>query len=686
MFQVVNRSLIAAALLGVLALTSFSHDGFAQTSAPAPQSLPETVVTASRLGNGIPGASTTIITSEEIERSTGTLQDLLARQAGIQSTSLFGGVNGAQQNIDMRGFGLTATANTLVLINGRRLNDVDLGGVDFSAIPRDSIERIEITRGNSGGVLYGDGAMGGVINIVTKTAKDMTSTYRADGALGSFNHREGSASTRQIFGPYSLTGFGNVITADGYRQNNKLEQRNIVTEARFDGGESDYFINLSADEQELGLPGGRLVTPQDSGTIQNPRGAATPADYGYKRGVNLTLGGTRDLGNGIDLIVDGGVRRKDQHTASFVAGSNSYVDTVLTTYSITPRTNIVHSVFGLPAKSVLGIDAYYSDYESDRGLHKNDPPEHRYEINQRSTSVYGQGTLGIRSDTDLSMGLRLQNVDFSARDRFNPAAPGAQFTPQGVPLDRQNTHYAAHLGAEHRLTDTLALFGRTGRSIRVPTVDERVGLAAFGVPATFDTQVQTSHDYEGGFRKRWGTFQLQSSAYLMYLRNEIHFDPVSFTNVNLDPTFRRGIENSVTYAFSDTLRFRGALSYTKSTFREGRFQGSDVPIVSDWTGSAGFGWDIVPKFVVFDLDGRYVGERRMDNDQRNFQPTIPARKIFDAKIGGEYEQLRWSLAAQNLLNDKNDFDYAVASTATFNRYNAYPLPGRILMARMGAAF
>src|SRR5262249_24455545 len=78
-------------------------------------------------GTIVTGASPTVITRTDLARSPGqTVQDVLAREPGIQVTSLFGSVNGARSTVDMRGFGATGALNTLVLINGRRLNDVDL--------------------------------------------------------------------------------------------------------------------------------------------------------------------------------------------------------------------------------------------------------------------------------------------------------------------------------------------------------------------------------------------------------------------------------------------------------------------------------------------------------------------------------------------------------------------------------
>ena len=74
----------------------------------------------------------------------------------------------------------------MILIDGQRMNPLDMSGIDWSIIPLASIERIEIMRG-AGSVLYGDRATGGVINIVTdKSARTAAS---ASVGVGSFNSR-----------------------------------------------------------------------------------------------------------------------------------------------------------------------------------------------------------------------------------------------------------------------------------------------------------------------------------------------------------------------------------------------------------------------------------------------------------------------------------------------------------------
>src|SRR5262245_39993901 len=187
--------------------------------------------TGGRQFNGIVGASSSVITAEEIAHSpSNNLPDILGQVPGIQLTTLFGiPVNGAKTSVDLRGFGAFATSNTLILVNGRRLNDVDMAQVDLSTIPLPSIERIEITRGNSGAVLYGDNAIGGVINIVLKNGvAGPPAAIRAEAGVGSFNTRLGNLSMSTNYGPWSTSFYGNAIKSDGYRENNAYDQRNGV--------------------------------------------------------------------------------------------------------------------------------------------------------------------------------------------------------------------------------------------------------------------------------------------------------------------------------------------------------------------------------------------------------------------------------------------------------------------------
>lgn len=657
------------------------------SAAQEPTKLPPTVVTASRLYDGIPGTSTTIITAEEIARDpAATLQDILAREPGIQVQHLFGGVAGARDTVDMRGFGAAASSNALILVNGRRLNDIDLAGVDFSAIPRDSIERIEVIRGNSAAVLYGDGAAGGAINIVTKSGDNLQPYYRLNGGIGSYDYREGGFGAGGTVGANTVTAYGNLINADGYRRNNELLQRSFTGEARHKTATGNLFLNLSADDQHLGLPGGRRVTATSSELDSDRRGTSTPNDFADKQGLNVTVGGTAALSGGAELILDGGVRYKAQQAgffSTFGPAFDSYFDADLTTWSLTPRVNLDHGVAGLPATSILGVDIYHATYDSDRALHRGDAPIHHYDLTQQTFAAYGQQTLALRDDTDLAFGLRLQHAIVSATDRLDTSAPGGAGGVQGIPLDDEGeTQWAAHLGLEHRVTETLALFGRTGRSIRLPTVDERVGMSPFGSPTRFDLKTQTSYDVEAGVKGKASGVAYRLSAFVMELENELHFSPATFTNLNLAPTRRTGVEASIGAKLSDRVSLKAGGAYIKAEFREGDNAGNDVPLVSHWTGNVGLSWDIVPRFLIADTVLRYAGERRFDNDQANVQPMIPGYSVVDLRIGGELERLRWSLAVYNLF-DADYFDYGIASAFTLGTYNAYPQTGRTFLFKLG---
>ena len=649
------------------------------------QSTP-VIVLGTRIQKEMVATPITVIEFKNIENSPAvTLPDILASKSNVQVQDLFGGTGGARATIDLRGYGAPAKSNTLILLNGRRLNDIDLAAVDFANIPRESINRIEVIPGNSGAVLYGDGAIGGVINILTKEPNLKAANYTTKLAIGSDVYSEENFSISKNSGSYYLNTYGSYIHGDGYRDNNKLVQKNLVTELKHERELGSTFIRVNLDSQRLGLPGARLVTSTSSLLETNRRGATTPLDYAFQNGVSISLGGNQQIGEGVDLVLDGGVRRKDQDASYDVDTTwDSSVNTVLDTWSVTPRVQILHRVFGFELDSFTGIDFYFSDYDSDRRQEPGDAPKHRYDAEQYSYAIYGQTNINWSEKLLSVFGLRMQRVDLSIGDIFDSSAPGASGNAKNTLRDIQY-HYAANIGLEWEIENPYTFYVRTGRSFRFPTIDERIDTQD---SYSFHLSTQTMKEAELGIKFRTRQTEIQTGLFLAKTKNEIRFNPKLSggfgTNSNFEPIRRYGWDNSFQTKLQKNLSLVNKLTLMKAKFAQGDFDGKDVPLVSDITASASLSWKINKNFKL-DTNLNYVGERWLENDEDNTFPKTPDYLLLGMRLTGQFSKFLWSFTANNLL-DQNYFNYGVASTTTAGRYNAYPQPGRTFMARAGVTF
>ena len=129
------------------------------------QTLPETVVTATRVETPIEqvGSAVTVITAEELERrQVRFVSDVLRDVPGVAVNR--SGVAGNLTQVRIRG---SEPNQSLVVIDGVRVNNPNGNGFDFNSLLNLEIERIEVLRGPSS-VLWCSDAIGGVINIITK--------------------------------------------------------------------------------------------------------------------------------------------------------------------------------------------------------------------------------------------------------------------------------------------------------------------------------------------------------------------------------------------------------------------------------------------------------------------------------------------------------------------------------------
>ncbi|OOE89101.1 TonB-dependent receptor domain-containing protein [Salinivibrio sp. AR640] len=189
-------------------------------SAWAEQNTETVVVTASRFAQSDASVlqSAAILTRQDIARlQARSLVDVLRSVPSIEIAQ--NGGRGQIASIFMRG---TESDHSLVLIDGVRMASSITGSVDFNQIPVNSIERIEVIRG-ARATLYGSSAIGGVINIITKTDKERANVSVTMGSLD--HHAINGAWATKLGDKGHFSGIAGYESNDGYNVHPKASNR-----------------------------------------------------------------------------------------------------------------------------------------------------------------------------------------------------------------------------------------------------------------------------------------------------------------------------------------------------------------------------------------------------------------------------------------------------------------------------
>lgn len=616
-------------------------------------------------------ASVTVITAEDIARSPGrTLPEVLSGEVGLTMRDLFGN-NAATTNVDMRGFGATGAQNTLVLVDGRRLSDLDLSSVQWSAVPLSSIERIEILRG-SGAVLYGDAATSGVINIVTRSPLKRGPAVELFGRAGSFETLEG-----QLFGSVAgerlgVSGSVYGYRSDGYRANNRNEQENATLNLRAPIRDGALDLRFATDRQELRLPGVRRVQPSIGldEFRDDPRGTRTPNDFSSRDGRRAGAELSQRIGEAELLL---GLDYRGKEARIFNEPFFRFQADELDLLSLSPRIRVPLDLGGMKHRITLGADLREWDYDSRRADSPANAgrPANRLDVSQETQGVYVQDVFEAGPSTTVTLGYRRERARYAARDQVDLASPACFFCSGAAPVDALQKQHAWEIGARQRLASAVWVFARANRSFRFVNVDEIYEFSPLAGGNAFDLlRPQSARTHElGGEWSRAG-HALRAAVFETHVSDEIHLNPLTFDNVNLPPSRRRGLELDGRWQALAALRLVAGYAYTEARFSGG----AAVPLVPRHKVNLGVVWDVAPR-TQLSVTGTTVSEQPMENDETNtFPRRIPAYGAVDAKLAQRFGWGRLALSVNNLF-DRSYFAYAVNSNFT-DLANVYPQPGR----------
>lgn len=652
-------------ILVLLFLPAIADMTFAEDKASASNAvnLERIVVTPSRAEKGLSdvAASVSVITEEAIKSSDAkTVPDALKNLEGIYAYDATG--VGAGGTINMRGFYGGMSSYQLVLVDGVPQNKGKDKLVNWDMIPIANVERIEVMRGPASS-LYGDNAVSGVINIITKKPSPAphAGASFSYGTYATQNYTSYLSGTFNRFGYY--LGVSSRLT-NGFREHGDYENIQVY-------GKTDYSINdahnLKFNFDYTAKTQGAFPWALSAAQIAQNRRQARPGTENDSTGadnfsLDLThrweLGASSDLETvfyyrfeGMESFYTSGVSQNT--TREQIEAEN--------TFGLPVRLKTVSKILGMDHSFVIGIDLERNDFDYEENSapfqNRRGAPTASYDVTRSRVGPYLQDEINLLEILKVICGVRYDWVKFNFDDR----------RVESNSENRLMSKVTPSCGAVLTYQKDSELYGSFGRAFRTPSIGQ---MFTYGSSANTNLLPEEATNYETGVRHRFNErLKTNVSIYWMRIDNEIWYDNASRQYQNYGRTFHDGVELSSDFKVTDVLTIFGNYTYSRAVddgdgATKNKFL-TNVPI-----NKGTIGMNMYTNFgLKAYLASTWVGKAYIDSANVD---VLGHYNTLDLKVSYKYKWLEAFFAVYNILDKEyNSSGYKSVRTNYFT-----PEPGR----------
>jgi len=674
-----------------------SADSVAKGDTSRSHRLDPVVVTASRVDAALTtsAAAVTHLSGDALRRlPVQTVAEALQHVPGM--LVLQGDGLGTAPRLVVRGFyGGGETDYATVLVDGVPATELATGQVNWDLVPLQAVQSIEIVRGGAS-PLYGDAAVGGVVNLITR--RDVpVARWKLGG--GEFGQAQGSGVLGGKLGGHQASLFGDARRSTGYRAHEKRETGSVGGSFAIAEGPAHSLTLSSLNHwRDFDEPGALA----DTIAARSSR-AASPFyrfDNTNERVHRLSLDGASIVGAHarVSGYLTGEAARIDAIrtlplSPAFADTKDRRLNTDRLVGSL--QTEFSGHLGGAPQRLVIGTDAglgrlsseYLNIVTGGPSAYANNPgtpgamdSKGKGRRSMAAAFTHWEGTFA--DVLRLSLGGRMDWIT----DRYEPQSPS---TGAATNVFRSAFSPRAGINLQYLQTATQSgnVYVTAGQSFKAPTMDQLFDQRRTPVPfppfaistsnsaleAQYGKSAEVGAYHQVSFIPQRLDARLSVSAYQTDMRNELDFDLQKFRYVNLGSSRHRGIETGLTLDGPSSLTAFGNVTLQRITSRSGDNSGNLLKSIPQRILSAGVGRSMASGASA-SLSATNVGDAFLDDANTL---TLPGHTQFDARITYPIGHTRLSVDVRNLF-DKQFNSTGFPDPAGSPLIYYFPAAGRVL--------